>query len=90
MQASGKALLVSTVDGRAVFDFGARQAHNMDATVYGERAVYIGGASSTSNVMVGKKFWKNVDGTMAHSWGMFYKYEYEALSRYAEIQQYFL
>ncbi len=76
--------IVSASDGRAVSDFGARRAHNMDAAVYGARAAYIGGASSTSNVMAGKQFGIPVSGTMAHSWVMFYKDEYEAFKRYAE------
>lgn len=76
--------IVSAADGRAVSDFGARRAHNMDAAVYGARAAYIGGASSTSNVMAGKQFRIPVSGTMAHSWVMFYKDEYEAFRHYAE------
>lgn len=76
--------IVSAADGRAVSDFGARRAHNMDAAVYGARAAYIGGAGSTSNVMAGKQFGIPVSGTMAHSWVMFYKDEYEAFRHYAE------
>lgn len=76
--------IVSAADGRAVSDFGARRAHNMDAAVYGARAAYIGGAGSTSNVMAGKQFGIPVSGTMAHSWVMFYKDEYESFRLYAE------
>jgi len=76
--------IVSAAGGRAVSDFGARRAHNIDATVYGARAAYIGGASSTSNIMAGKQFGMPVSGTMAHSWVMFYKDEYEAFKSYSE------
>lgn len=76
--------IVSAAEGRDVSDFGARRAHNVDAAVYGARAAYIGGAVSTSNVMAGKQFGIPVSGTMAHSWVMFYKDEYEAFRRYAE------
>ena len=76
--------IVSAADGRAISDFGARRAHNMDAAVYGARAAYIGGAGSTSNVMAGKQFGIPVNGTMAHSWVMFYSDEYEAFKNYAE------
>lgn len=76
--------IVSAADGRAVSDFGARRAHNIDAAVYGARAAYIGGASSTSNVMAGKQFGIPVSGTIAHSWVMFYNDEYEAFRQYAE------
>lgn len=76
--------VVSAAGGRAVSDFGARRAHNMDAAVYGARAAYIGGAGSTSNIMAGKQFGIPVSGTMAHSWVMFYNDEYEAFRHYAE------
>lgn len=76
--------IVRAAEGRVVSDFGARRAHNVDAAVYGARAAYIGGASSTSNIMAGKQFGIPVSGTMAHSWVMFYNDEYEAFRRYAE------
>ena len=37
--------IVRAAEGRAVSDFGARRAHNMDAAVYGARAAYIAGRS---------------------------------------------
>ena len=33
--------IVQAAQGRAVADFGARRAHNVDAAVYGARAAYI-------------------------------------------------
>ena len=77
--------IVRAAQGRAVSDFGARRAHNMDAAVYGARAAYIGGASGTATVMAGQEFGIPVNGTMAHSWVMYYKDEYEAFRRYAEV-----
>lgn len=77
--------IVRAAQGRAVSDFGARRAHNIDAAVYGARAAYIGGASSTATVLAGQKFSIPVSGTMAHSWVMYFKDEYEAFRRYAEI-----
>lgn len=76
--------IVKAADGRAVSDFGARRAHNMDAAVYGARAAYIGGAVGTATVLAGKMFDIPVSGTMAHSWVMFYKNEFEAFRHYAE------
>lgn len=76
--------IVHAAKGRMVSDFGARRAHNIDAAVYGARAAYIGGAGSTSNIMAGEQFDIPVSGTMAHSWVMFYKDEYEAFKHYAE------
>lgn len=69
---------------RLVSDFGARRAHNMDAAVYGARAAFIGGASSTATVLAGQLFGIPVSGTMAHSWVMFYQDEFTAFKKYAE------
>ena len=77
--------IVRAAQGRIVSDFGARRAHNIDAAVYGARAAYIGGASGTATVMAGQKIRIPVNGTMAHSWIMYFKDEYEAFRRYAEI-----
>ena len=76
--------IVKAADGRAVSDFGARRAHNMDAAVYGARAAYIGGAVGTATVLAGQLFDIPVSGTMAHSWVMFYRDEFTAFKKYAE------
>ncbi len=77
--------IVRAAEGRAVSDFGARRAHNMDAAVYGARAAYIAGAVGTATVLAGQKFDIPVSGTMAHSWVMFYRDEFEAFKKYAEV-----
>lgn len=76
--------IVHAARGRAVADFGARRAHNMDAAVYGARAAYIGGVASTATLLAGKMFGIPVTGTMAHSWVMYHQDEYTAFSRYAQ------
>lgn len=76
--------IVRAADGRGVSDFGARRAHNVDAAVYGARAAYIAGATGTATVLAGQEFGIPVSGTMAHSWIMYYKDEYEAFKHYAE------
>ena len=76
--------IVRAADGRAVSDFGARRAHNMDAAVYGARAAYIGCAVGTATVLAGKMFDIPISGTMAHSWVMYYKDEFTAFKKYAE------
>ncbi|MCR4955731.1 MAG: nicotinate phosphoribosyltransferase [Lachnospiraceae bacterium] len=76
--------IVRAAKGRAVSDFGARRAHNMDAAVYGARACYIGGASSTATVLAGGMFDIPVSGTMAHSWVMFQPDEYTAFEKFAK------
>ncbi|MCR5468767.1 MAG: nicotinate phosphoribosyltransferase [Lachnospiraceae bacterium] len=75
--------IVKAAGGRAVSDFGARRAHNMDAAVYGARAAYIGGAVGSATVLAGQMFNMPVSGTMAHSWVMFYDDEFEAFKNYA-------
>lgn len=76
--------IVKAAEGKAVSDFGARRAHNMDAAVYGARASYIGGAAGTATVLAGQMFGIPVSGTMAHSWVMYYKDEFTAFKHYAE------
>ncbi|MBR2215838.1 MAG: nicotinate phosphoribosyltransferase [Selenomonadaceae bacterium] len=76
--------IVRAAEGRAVSDFGARRAHNLDAATYGARAAYIGGVVGTATVCAGQQFNIPVNGTMAHSWVMFYGDEYAAFKHYAE------
>lgn len=76
--------IVKAANGRAVSDFGARRAHNMDAAVYGARAAYIGGATGTATVLAGQMFQIPISGTMAHSYVMFYEDEFTAFKTYAE------
>ncbi len=75
--------IVKAAKGRMVSDFGARRAHNMDAAVYGARAAYIGGAAATATVLAGKMFHIPVNGTMAHSWVMYFGDEFTAFKKYA-------
>ena len=77
--------IVRAAEGRFVSDFGARRAHNMDAAIYGSRAAFIGGVHGTATVSAGKMFGIPVNGTMAHSWIMYFSNEFEAFKRYAEV-----
>ena len=77
--------IVKAADGRAVSDFGARRAHNMDSAVFGARAAYIGGAAGSATVLAGQMFDIPISGTMAHSWVMYHDSEFEAFRKYAEI-----
>ena len=76
--------IVRAANGRAVSDFGARRAHNIDAATYGARAAYIGGVVGTATVSAGQMFNIPISGTMAHSWVMFYGDEFTAFKKYAE------
>ncbi len=77
--------IVRAAQNRAVSDFGARRAHNMDAATYGARAAYIGGVVGTATVSAGQIWNIPVSGTMAHSWVMFYGDEFAAFARYAKV-----
>ena len=69
----------------AIMEFGLRRAQGADGAMSATRAAYIGGASSTSNTLAGKKFGIPVSGTMAHSWVMSFPTEEESFDAYASI-----
>jgi len=75
--------IVRAADGREVFEFGARRAHGYSAAVYGARAAYIAGCSSSSCVLADRQFGIPTSGTMAHSWVQSFDSEYEAFQKYA-------
>lgn len=79
-----KASRVRNVAGNdALAEFGARRAQEMDASIWGARAAYIGGFDSTSNVRAGKLFDVPVSGTHAHAMVQAYQSDYEAFTHYA-------
>ena len=69
--------------GEDVLEFGLRRAHGVDGGMTASRAAYLGGCSSTSNVLAGKTFGIPVSGTHAHSWVMSFENEIEAFRQYA-------
>ncbi|MCY0876751.1 MAG: nicotinate phosphoribosyltransferase [Firmicutes bacterium] len=72
------------IAGQPVSEFGLRRAQNADAALFGARAAYIGGCSSTSNVLAGFHFGIPVSGTQAHSWIQSFGDELTAFRAYAD------
>lgn len=72
-------------EGDPVMEFGLRRAQGMDGAMTASRASFVGGCSSTSNVLAGKTFGIPVQGTHAHSWVMAFDEEEEAFKAYAKI-----
>lgn len=83
-----KATRIKEVIGEeTAMEFGSRRAQEMDAAIWGARASFIGGFSSTSNVRAGKKFGIPVAGTHAHALIQAYQDEYIAFHKYARRHQ---
>lgn len=77
------ARVVQAAEGHNVADFGLRRAQGFDGGLSVARASYVGGASSTSNVLAGKIYGIPVFGTHAHSWVMAFPSELEAFRAFA-------
>lgn len=76
--------ITAAADGRAVAEFGLRRAQGT-GSMWGARASYVGGFSSTSNVLAGKEYDIPVSGTHAHSWVMSFDSELESFREYARL-----
>ncbi|WP_418302039.1 nicotinate phosphoribosyltransferase [Lysinibacillus fusiformis] len=72
------------IKNEVAMEFGTRRAQEMDAAIWGTRAAFIGGFSSTSNVRAGKLFNIPVSGTHAHALVQAYKNDYDAFRSYAK------
>jgi nicotinate phosphoribosyltransferase len=81
--ATKSARICLAANGESVMEFGLRRAHGPDGGLSGSRAAYIGGCSSTSNVLAGKVYGIPVSGTHAHSWVMSYPNELDAFRAFA-------
>lgn len=70
--------------GDEVLEFGLRRAQGPDGGMSASRAAFVGGCSSTSNVLAGMRHGIPVRGTHAHSWVMVFEDEAEAFEAYAD------
>lgn len=77
--------IVRSAQGRPVSEFGSRRAHGADGAIYGARASYIGGVSSSACAIADKMFGVPASGTMAHSWVQMFDSEYEAFENYLKL-----
>ena len=85
--ATKSARICHAANGAPVMEFGLRRAQGFDGGLAASRAAFIGGCSSTSNVMAGKIFDIPVNGTHAHSWVMSFSNEMEAFEQYAAAME---
>jgi nicotinate phosphoribosyltransferase len=81
--ATKSARINHAAQGDTVMEFGLRRAQGIDGGMAASRAAYLGGCTSTSNVLAGKQFGIPVAGTHAHSWVMAFEEEKEAFEAYA-------
>ncbi len=82
--ATKAARVCHAADGDPVMEFGLRRAQGPNGGVYASRAAYVGGCSSTSNVLAGQLFGVPISGTHAHSWVMAFDSEIESFDAYAQ------
>lgn len=82
--ATKTARVVQAAKGRPVAEFGLRRAQGPDGGMAVARASYVAGASSTSNVLAGRRYGIPVFGTHAHSWVMSFPSELEAFRAFAQ------
>jgi nicotinate phosphoribosyltransferase len=76
--------MVCAAEGRSVYDFGLRRAQG-DGGMGASRACFVGGVTSTSNVLLAFEEGVPVGGTMAHSWIQSFGSELEAFRAYAQM-----
>ncbi|MDW7727332.1 MAG: nicotinate phosphoribosyltransferase [Candidatus Methanoperedens sp.] len=69
--------------GRAISEFGLRRAQG-NAHLEATRATFIGGCTSTSNVLAGKELGIPISGTMAHSFVTSFDHEIDSFRAYAD------
>ena len=82
--ATKAARICLAAQGEPVVEFGLRRAQGVDGGLTATRAAFIGGCTSTSNLLAAKTYGIPVVGTHAHSWVLSFDSELEAFSAYAK------
>jgi nicotinate phosphoribosyltransferase len=67
-----------------VIEFGMRRAQGVDGAMSATRASFIGGCTSTSNVLAGQRYGIPVRGTHSHSWVVSFDSQPKAFATFAE------
>ena len=75
--------IVRAAGDRQLMEFGSRRAQGYSGALMGTRAAYIGGCSSTANVLADREYGIPAVGTMAHSWVQLFDTELDAFRAYA-------
>ena len=84
MVASKAARIAIASGDRQFVDYSPRRDHGADAALKAARAAFVGGATSTSNVLAGRAWGIPVSGTMAHSYVMVFEDELNAFRAFAK------
>ena len=79
-----KAARICNTTSKPVAEFGLRRAQGPNGGNLASRAAYVGGCSSTSNVLAGKLYGIPVSGTHSHAWVMAFESELEAFRAYVK------
>jgi nicotinate phosphoribosyltransferase len=77
-----KAARICNTTSKPVAEFGLRRAQGPCGGALASRAAYVGGCSSTSNVLAGKLYDIPVSGTHSHAWVMAFESELDAFRAY--------
>lgn len=80
--AATKAARICNSTHKPVAEFGLRRAQGPSGGTLASRAAYVGGCTSTSNVLAGKLYDIPVSGTHSHAWVMSFESELEAFRAY--------
>lgn len=87
LTATKASLICEAANQDPVVEFGLRRSQGPNGGLTASRAAYIGGCSSTSNVLAGKRFGIPIKGTLAHSWVMSFQDELASFRAFAQIHQ---